>query len=87
MFPIRRWQTPSEKKWEELCPGRLLRNVSPGDMGMSFGDPEQHDPPYLPEMDNARNIVKSACDKAGLTFLDAAAIIAPKARASSGVDS
>lgn len=36
---------------------------------MSFGDPEQHDPPYKPEMDNARHIVKSACDKAGLAFL------------------
>ena len=27
------------------------------------------DSPYTPEMDEARNIVKSACDKSGLTFL------------------
>jgi len=50
-------------------PGISFAEWGPGDMGMSFGDPEQHDPPYLPEMDNAREIVKSACDKAGLTFL------------------
>ena len=50
-------------------PGISFAEWGPGDMGMSFGDPEQHDPPYLPEMDNARHVVKSACDKAGLTFL------------------
>lgn len=50
-------------------PGISFAEWGPGDMGMSYGDPEQHDPPYLPEMDNARHVVKSACDKAGLTFL------------------
>ena len=50
-------------------PGLSFAEWGPGDMGMSFGDPTQHDPPYLPEMDNARHMVKSACDKAGLTFL------------------
>ena len=50
-------------------PGISFAEWGPGDMGMSFGDPEQHDPPYLPAMNNARRAVKSACDKAGLTFL------------------
>ena len=38
-------------------------------MGLSFGDPSLHDPPYSPQMNDARNIVKSACDKAGIAFL------------------
>lgn len=50
-------------------PGISFAEWGPGDMGMSFGDPELHDPPYTPEMDEARSIVKNACDKAGLTFL------------------
>ena len=32
-------------------------------------DPDLHDPPYTPVMDDARNTVKAACDKAGLAFL------------------
>ena len=50
-------------------PGLAFAEWGPGDMGMSFGDPDLHDPPYTPQMDEARNIVKSACDKAGLAFL------------------
>ena len=50
-------------------PGLSFAEWGPGDMGMSFGSPELHDPPYTPELENARRIVKSACDKAGLAFL------------------
>ena len=50
-------------------PGIAFAEWGPGDMGMSFGDPDSHDPPYSPSMDNARNTVKSACDRAGLAFL------------------
>ena len=56
---------------EEIAavPGISFAEWGPGDMGMSFGDPNLHDPPYPPVMDAARNTVKSACDKAGLAFL------------------
>ena len=50
-------------------PGISFAEWGPGDMGMSHGSPDQHDPPYPPELDDARTIVKSACDKAGLAFL------------------
>ena len=50
-------------------PGIAFAEWGPGDMGLSFGDPDLHDPPYTPQMDEARNIVKSACDKAGIAFL------------------
>ena len=49
-------------------PGIAFAEWGPGDMGMSFGDADAHDPPYPPHMDSARNTVKSACDKAGVTF-------------------
>ena len=41
----------------------------PAAVMLSFGDPNLHDPPYTPIMDDARNTVKAACDKAGLAFL------------------
>ena len=50
-------------------PGISFAEWGPGDMGMSFGDPALHDPPYTPIMDDARDTVKAACDKAGLAFL------------------
>ena len=50
-------------------PGISFAEWGPGDMGMSYGDPDLHDPPYTQKMNEARNIVKGACDKAGLTFL------------------
>ena len=50
-------------------PGLSFAEWGPGDMGMSHGDPDLHDPPYTPEMDNAREIVKDACKASGLTFL------------------
>ena len=49
-------------------PGLAFAEWGPGDMGMSFGDPDAHDPPYSPQMDEARGIVQDACRKAGLAF-------------------
>lgn len=46
-------------------PGISFAQWGPGDMGMSFGYPDSHDPPYPPEMEAARNTVKGALDKAG----------------------
>jgi len=51
-------------------PGIALAEWGPGDMGMSFGHREAHDPPYPEEMLEARTTVKTACDKAGVAFLD-----------------
>ncbi len=50
-------------------PGLAFSEWGPGDMGMSFGYPSRHDPPYPPEMDAARETVKKACDDAGISFL------------------
>jgi len=50
-------------------PGIAFAEWGPGDMGMSYGYPDAHDPPYPPEMERARRIVKEACDRAGLAFL------------------
>ncbi len=49
-------------------PGIGFAEWGPGDMGMSFGAPDAHDPPYSPVMDTARKTVKAACDKAGIAF-------------------
>ena len=49
-------------------PGICFAEWGPGDMGMSFGEPDAHDPPYPDFMDDARNAVKSALDKAGVAF-------------------
>ena len=49
-------------------PGIGFAEWGPGDMGMSFGDPDAHDPPYPDFMDDARNKVKSALDKSGVFF-------------------
>ena len=51
-------------------PGIALAEWGPGDMGMSFGQKEAHDPPYPEEMLEARTIVKAACAKADVAFLD-----------------
>ena len=37
-------------------------------MGMSFGYPNAHDPPYPSSMVTARKTVKTACDRAGIAF-------------------
>lgn len=57
----------------EACisvPGIALAEWGPGDMGMSFGRKDAHDPPYPADMQEARSLVKAACDKAGVAFLD-----------------
>jgi len=50
-------------------PGIAFAEWGPGDMGMSFGYSDAHDPPYPEELDSARKSVKSASDRAGLRFL------------------
>ena len=49
-------------------PGIAFAEWGPGDMGMSLGHPDAHDPPYPTEMKEALRTVKSACDKAGIAF-------------------
>lgn len=49
-------------------PGLAFAEWGPGDMGMSFGYADAHDPPYPQELNDARNRVKSALDKAGVAF-------------------
>lgn len=49
--------------------GIAFSEWGPGDMGMAYGYPTNHDPPYPPEMDAARLKIKSASDAAGLAFL------------------
>ncbi len=51
-------------------PGIAFAEWGPGDMGMSFGHRDAHDPPYPPEMAEARARIKAACDAAGLYFLN-----------------
>ena len=50
-------------------PGVAYAEWGPGDMGMSFGYPTNHDPPYPPEMDVVRLKIKAATQSAGLLFL------------------
>ena len=49
-------------------PGIAFAEWGPGDMGMSLGEPDAHDPPYSDAMNQARDTVKAACDKAGVVF-------------------
>ncbi len=51
-------------------PGIAFAEWGPGDMGMSFGHKDAHDPPYPPDMFAARARVKGACDQAGVAFLE-----------------
>ena len=53
-------------------PGIAFAEWGPGDMGMSFGYPDGHDPPYPPEMIAARTAVLKACKANGVAFLDGA---------------
>ena len=50
-------------------PGIAFAEWGPGDMAMSFGHASRHDPPYPPEMDEARDAVRAACAAARLPFL------------------
>jgi 4-hydroxy-2-oxoheptanedioate aldolase len=51
-------------------PGLAFAEWGPGDLGMSFGHKDAHDPPYPSDMAAARARVKAACDHAGLAFLE-----------------
>jgi 4-hydroxy-2-oxoheptanedioate aldolase len=66
-------------------PGIAFAEWGPGDMGMSFGLKEAHDPPYPENMLDARAKVKSACDKAGIAFLDVVTPETVEARIDDGV--
>ncbi|NQW17444.1 MAG: hypothetical protein HQ478_08145 [Chloroflexi bacterium] len=50
-------------------PGLGFAEWGPGDMGMSFGNPDAHDPPYVDGMELARKTIKAACDANGIKFL------------------
>lgn len=52
-------------------PGLAFAEWGPGDMGMSLGYPDAHDPPYPQDMEAARDRVLAACKAAGLSFLNA----------------
>lgn len=51
-------------------PGVSFAEWGPGDMGMSMGYPQQHDPPYPPEMIAAQKRVWAACKEANVLFLN-----------------
>jgi 4-hydroxy-2-oxoheptanedioate aldolase len=51
-------------------PGIAFAEWGPGDMGMSLGFPDAHDPPYPPEMLAARGKVLAACKDNKLAFLE-----------------
>ncbi len=51
-------------------PGLAFAEWGPGDMGMSLGFPDAHDPPYPPEMLAAREKVLAACKRNQLAFLE-----------------
>jgi len=51
-------------------PGIAFAEWGPGDMGMSLGFPDAHDPPYPPEMQQARARVLAACKANNIGFLE-----------------
>jgi 4-hydroxy-2-oxoheptanedioate aldolase len=51
-------------------PGLAFAEWGPGDIGMALGHPEQHDPPYPPEMIAIRARVLKACKANKLAFLN-----------------
>ena len=51
-------------------PGVGYAEWGPGDMGLSLGHPEIHDPPYPPKVEQARQRVLKATQAAGIAFLD-----------------
>jgi 4-hydroxy-2-oxoheptanedioate aldolase len=53
-------------------PGIAFTEWGPGDMGLSFGHLDRHDPPYPPEMVDARSRVMAACKKNNVFFLNSA---------------
>lgn len=51
-------------------PGIAFAEWGPGDMGMSMGYPDRHDPPYPADMAAARARVLAACKAANVAFLN-----------------
>ncbi|MAG36204.1 MAG: hypothetical protein CL878_08165 [Dehalococcoidia bacterium] len=51
-------------------PGIGFAEWGPGDMGMSLGYADRHDPPYPDEMREARARVFAACKAVGIAFLN-----------------
>jgi 4-hydroxy-2-oxoheptanedioate aldolase len=51
-------------------PGISFAEWGPGDMGLSLGYADHHDPPYPSDMQAARSRVLAACKAAGLAFLN-----------------
>jgi 4-hydroxy-2-oxoheptanedioate aldolase len=51
-------------------PGIAFAEWGPGDMGMSLGMPDAHDPPYPAQMQDARARVLAACQANKLAFLE-----------------
>jgi len=51
-------------------PGIAFAEWGPGDMGMSMGLPDAHDPPYPPQMQAARARVLAACKANNIAFLE-----------------
>jgi len=51
-------------------PGISFAEWGPGDMGMAFGYPNNHDAPYPADMWEARNRVFQACQAAKIAFLE-----------------
>ena len=51
-------------------PGLAFAEWGPGDMGLSLGFVDRHDPPYPPEMQQARARVLAACKANKIAFLN-----------------
>ncbi len=51
-------------------PGIAFAEWGPGDMGLSLGFVDRHDPPYPPEMEQARARVLAACKANNIAFLN-----------------
>jgi len=51
-------------------PGIAFAEWGPGDMGMSMGHPDAHDPPYPADMQKARDRILQACKANKLAFLE-----------------
>lgn len=49
-------------------PGIGFAEWGPGDMGMSFNEPDAHDPPYPEVMNEARDTIAAALKKQGVAF-------------------
>jgi 4-hydroxy-2-oxoheptanedioate aldolase len=49
-------------------PGIAFAEWGPGDMGMSLGFPDAHDPPYPQEMNDARDKIAAALARKGMGF-------------------